>query len=79
MQEYTMSNAIQKNIKIPPIAYAYNGAEKLTIKRDITYCLKNGIDQTLVYHSGGNLIENNAADIWRVTLLNITKFQNLQA
>lgn len=32
MKEYTMSNAIQEKITIPPIAYTYDGAEKLTIK-----------------------------------------------
>lgn len=46
MEEYTMSNAIQKNINIPPIAYAYNGVEKLTIKKDITYCVINDIEQS---------------------------------
>lgn len=41
MIEHTMSQAIQKNMNIPPIAYDYSGAEKLTIKRDITYCVIN--------------------------------------
>lgn len=41
MSEYTMSQAIQKKINIPPIAYDYIGAEELTIKKDITYCIVN--------------------------------------
>lgn len=37
METYTMEKAIQKAVKIPPIAYSYHSAESLTIKKDIPY------------------------------------------
>lgn len=51
METYTMEKAIQKAVKIPPIAYSYHGAESLTIKKDIPYCHQNAIAQTFdVYY-----------------------------
>lgn len=51
METYTMDKAIQKAVKIPPIAYSYSGAESLTIKKDIPYCHQNAIAQTFdVYY-----------------------------
>lgn len=75
MAEHTMSQAIQKNIKIPPIAYDYCGTEKLTIKRDIAYCVINNKAQcfdiyypkdfvpfqskTVLFVNGGGSIDKN--------------------
>lgn len=33
MENYTMEKAIKKAVKIPPIAYPYNGTDFLTIKK----------------------------------------------
>ena len=56
MATYTMSQALQKNIKIPPIAYEYNGAEELVIKRDLTYCVRNNQAQCFDLYYPQNFI-----------------------
>lgn len=51
MEDYTLEKAIKKAVKIPPIAYPYNGADFLTIKKDISYCHQNAAAQTFdVYY-----------------------------
>lgn len=37
-------------INLPPIAYTYDGAEKLTIKKDITYCVINDVEQSFDFY-----------------------------
>lgn len=57
MAEYTMSNAIKKKIPIPPIAYDYDGVSNLTIKKDIPYCVVNGIEQSFDIYYPKNFVK----------------------
>lgn len=51
MEDYSMEKAIKKAVKIPSIAYSYNGADFLTIKKNISYCHQNAVAQTFdVYY-----------------------------
>ncbi len=46
MKDYSMGQALKKEVKIPPIIYKYHGQEKLTINHDITYCSNDKTEQT---------------------------------